>query len=202
MGSGQDIELINLAIQKLIEEKRIKDTSDDKLFEDDDERLLSRLLSQLEALKGGDGSNLLEEVTSRTVDKAETKSENGSGATSGCGEIGVEEIVKELKAVKRQNTITHCLLSVMIVVITIWQLSEMSLFLKVKNGLSHPFRTFGSMLVGMLPSPGNNILDADKNSSSTKNNNNHLADSSLPSVKMPELPHVEFPHMGSSSEGH
>ncbi|XWS69276.1 hypothetical protein CRYUN_Cryun04dG0165100 [Craigia yunnanensis] len=202
MESSQDIELINLAIQKLIEEKRIKDTSEDKLSEDDDEQLLSRLLSQLESLKGGEGSTLLEEVTSRRVDKAEAKSENGSRVGSGCGENDVEEIVKELKAVKRQNTITHCLLSVMIVVTVIWQLSEVSLFLKVKNGLSNPFRSFRSMLVGMLPSPGINIHDADKHSSSTKHHHNHLADLSLPSVNIPDLPHLEFPHMGSSSEGH
>ena len=47
MESSQDIELINLAIQKLREEKRNKDTSEDKLYEDDDEKLLTRLLSQV-----------------------------------------------------------------------------------------------------------------------------------------------------------
>ncbi|XWS22783.1 hypothetical protein CRYUN_Cryun29cG0065900 [Craigia yunnanensis] len=206
MESSEDIKLINLAIQKLIEEKRIKDTSGDKLSEDDDEQLLSRLLSQLESLKGdstlkqSEGSTLLEEVTSPRVDIAEAKSENSSQVENGCGEIGVEEIVKELKTVKRQNTITHCLLSVMIVVTVIWQLSEVSLFLKVKKGLSHPFRSFGSMLVGLLPSPGINMHDADKHSLSTKHHHNHLTDPSLPSV--PDPPHVEFPHLGSSGEGH
>ncbi|XWS63885.1 hypothetical protein CRYUN_Cryun06bG0139600 [Craigia yunnanensis] len=199
MESSQDIELINLAIQKLIEEKRIKDTSEDKLSEDDDEQLLSRLLSQLESLKGAEGSTLLE-VTSRRVDKAEAKSENGSQEGSGCEELGVEEMVKELKAVKKQNTITHCRLSVMIVVTVIWQLSKVSLFLKVKNGLSPPFKSFGSMVVGMLPGPGINIHDAEKHSSSTKHHHNHLVDPSLPSVKIPDLPHVESPHLGSSSE--
>lgn len=51
MESSQDIELINQAIQKLIQEKRIKDTSVDKLSEDDDEQLLSRLLSQVGKLQ-------------------------------------------------------------------------------------------------------------------------------------------------------
>ncbi|XVF43687.1 hypothetical protein PTKIN_Ptkin02bG0060600 [Pterospermum kingtungense] len=197
MESGQDIELINQAIQKLIEEKRIKDTSDDKLSEDDDdddddnEQLLSRLLSQLESLKGGGE----EEVTSPRADKAEAKSENGSRVGSGSGETDMEEILKQLKAVKRQNSITHCLLSVLIVVTVIWQLSEVSLFLKVKNGLSHPFRSFGSMLVGMLPSPGNGIDihdDTDKDSSSPKHNHDHLG---------PELPHLEFPRLGSGNNG-
>ncbi|XWS34541.1 hypothetical protein CRYUN_Cryun21dG0047500 [Craigia yunnanensis] len=77
----------------------------------------------------------------------------------------------------------------MIVVNVIWQLSEMSLFLKVKNCLSHPFRSFGSMLVRMLPSPGINILDADKHLPA-KNHHNHLIEPSLPSVKIPDLPDV------------
>lgn len=50
MESIQDIKTINQAIQKLIEEKRIKDASSDvKLsqHDDDDEQLLSRLLSQV-----------------------------------------------------------------------------------------------------------------------------------------------------------
>ncbi|XVF02781.1 hypothetical protein REPUB_Repub04eG0203700 [Reevesia pubescens] len=206
MESSEDYKLINLAIQKLIEEKRIKDASGDKLSEDDDyEQLLSRLLSQLESLKGDSTlkqSELgLEEVTSQKVDKAEAKSENGSQIGSGCGEIGVEEIMKELKLVKRQNTITHCLLSVMIVVTLIWQLSEVSFFLKVKTGLTHPFRAFGSMVVGMLPNPGIKIHDK-HSSSSTKHLQNHLIDPSLLPVKMPDLPHVEFPHLGSSGKGH
>ncbi|XP_022776348.1 uncharacterized protein LOC111318007 [Durio zibethinus] len=190
MESSEDIELINLAIQKLIEEKRIKDTSGYKFSEDDDDQLLSRLLSQLESLKGDITLKQSElEVTSRRVDKAEAKSENGSQVDSGCGEIGVEEIVKELKAIKKQNTITHCLLSLIIVVTVTWQLSEVSLFLKVKNGLTHPFRSFGRVLVGMLSSPVINTHEAEKH------NLNHLVDPSLPFVNITDLP-----HLGSSSE--
>ncbi|XP_007043964.2 PREDICTED: uncharacterized protein LOC18608970 [Theobroma cacao] len=217
MGSTQGIELINLAIQKLIQEKRIRHTSasaDQLSEEDEDDQLLTRLLSQLESLRGdstlnckqSEGSILLEEVTSPMVDEAEAKRENGSRVECGCGEIGAEEIVKELRAIQRQNTVTHCLLSVMIVVTLVWQLSEVSLFLKVKNGFSHPFRSFGSMLLRMLPNPtpGINMQDADNNSSSTKTHHNHPLDPSLPSVRMPELPHLEFPHLGqsTSSEGH
>ncbi|XP_021300858.1 uncharacterized protein LOC110429219, partial [Herrania umbratica] len=169
---------------------------------------------QLESLKGDstpnckqcDASILPEEVTTPRVGKAEAKGENGSRVECGCRDIGAEEIVKELRAVKRQNTITHSLLSVMIVVTLVWQLSEVSLFLKVKNGFSHPFRSLGSMLLGMLPNPtpGINMQDADKNSSSTKTHHSHPVDPSLPSVRVPELPHLEFPHLGSStsSEGH
>ncbi|KAG8497309.1 hypothetical protein CXB51_008507 [Gossypium anomalum] len=74
------------------------------------------------------------------ADKANTKSENGSGS----GGILVEELVKELKAIKKQNTITHCLLSAMIVVTLFWQVFEASLLLQLKNGFTHPFKSVGS----------------------------------------------------------
>lgn len=148
------------------------------------------MFEQLESLKGGE-----EEVTSPRADKADAKSENGSRVGSGCGETDMEEILKELKAVKRQNTITHCLLSVLIVVTMVWQFSEVSIFLKVKDGFSHPFRSFGSMLVGMLPSPRagiNDVHDADKDSTPQNHNHNPL---------VPELPHLDFPNLGSYNGG-
>ncbi|KAK8360688.1 hypothetical protein V6Z12_A04G180500 [Gossypium hirsutum] len=132
MESIQDIETINQAIQKLIEEKRIKYTSSDVKFsqdDDDDEQVLSRLLSQLESLKGVERSTVPKEETSPSIDKSEPKIKNDNQERGG-GNGGVEEeIVKELKAVKRQNTITHCLLSALIVVTLIWELSEVSLVL-------------------------------------------------------------------------
>ncbi|OMO60507.1 hypothetical protein CCACVL1_24081 [Corchorus capsularis] len=199
MESVQDIERINLAIQKLLEEKRIHDTtSGNKLSEDDDDQLLSRLLSQLETLKGDSelkqASNLLEEVSSPTprVDKRNAESENGNKVES------MEEIMKEIKAVKKQNTITHCLLSVMIVVTLTWQLSEGFLFLKVKNGFANPFRTIGNFVSGMLRF--NIQQDADNNFTSTPNHNsNHFLD---PAVKLPEIPRLELPLLGSNGDGH
>ncbi|KAG8500121.1 hypothetical protein CXB51_003660 [Gossypium anomalum] len=202
MESIQDTETINQAIQKLTEEKRIKDTSSDvKLSQDDDDdgQVLSRLLSQLESLKGVERSTVPKEETSPSIDKSDPKIKNDNQERGG-GNVGVEEeIVKELKAVKRQNTITHCLLSALIVVTLIWELSEVSLVLKLRDGMSHPFRSFGSLLAGMLPSPGKiNVVgsgDDDKDG-----NDHNIVDPLLPSVRMPELPHVEFPHMGSNDE--
>ncbi|KAB2094253.1 hypothetical protein ES319_A02G144400v1 [Gossypium barbadense] len=77
------------------------------------------------------------------------KRENGSGS----GGIVVEELVKELKAIKKQNTITHCLLSAMIVVTLFWQVFEASLLLQLKNGFTHPFKSVGSWLVTLLKGP-------------------------------------------------
>ncbi|KAE8730124.1 Nuclear transport factor 2B [Hibiscus syriacus] len=188
MESSEDIELINLAIQKLLEETSMTDISGEKPFGNDDNQLLSRLFSQLESLKDGKlKQSEPEELNSRKGDgvKAEAKSENGSG----CGGIGVEELRKEIKELKKQNTITHCLVSVMIVITLFWQASEASLLLKVKDGFAHPFSSFGSWLVNKVKRP-------------TKQQNNHLIEHSGHSVQIPELPHVEFPHLGSSGEGH
>ncbi|TYI40412.1 hypothetical protein ES332_A02G160200v1 [Gossypium tomentosum] len=77
------------------------------------------------------------------------KRENGSGS----GGIVVEELVKELKAIKKQNTITHCLLSAMIVVTLFWQVFEASLLLQLTNGFTHPFKSVGSWLVTLLKGP-------------------------------------------------
>lgn len=52
-----------------------------------------------------------------------------------------DEIIKELKIVKRQNLITHCLVTAMILITLTWQLSEVSLILKIKQGLTNPFKT-------------------------------------------------------------
>ncbi|KAE8654438.1 hypothetical protein F3Y22_tig00117048pilonHSYRG00257 [Hibiscus syriacus] len=181
MESNQDMETMKEAIHRLIEEKRIKDTSSDvNLSQDDEQQLLSRLLSQLESLKEGSSTSLDKPIT-----KTGNEEENGEKRAE------EEDIVKELKAVRRQNTITHCLLSALIVVTLIWEFSEVSMFLKLQNGLNHPFKSFGNWFAGMLSSRG--VTDG----SGTDSNDD---DPMLPSVRMPELPHVEFPPMGSNGE--
>ncbi|KAK8605435.1 hypothetical protein V6N13_102215 [Hibiscus sabdariffa] len=191
MESSEDIELINLAIQKLLEETRMKDISGEKSPGNDDDHLLSRLFSQLESLKedGKVKQSEPEEFNSREGDgddddKAEPISENGSGS----GGIGVEELRKEIKEVKKQNTITHCLVSVMIVITLFWQVKEASLLLKVKDGFAHPFRSFGSWLVNTVKRPAKQ--------------HNHVIEPLVHSVQIPELPNFELPHLGSNGEGH
>ncbi|KAL4348150.1 hypothetical protein GQ457_17G000760 [Hibiscus cannabinus] len=154
MESNKEMEMIRQAIHKLIEENRIEDTSSsDVKLSEDDEQLLSRLLSQLESLKEIKRSNLPNEETSTTVDKPEPITRSGNEEESGETENIVvdEDIVKELEAVKRQNTITHCLASALIVVTLIWQLFEVSLVHELQNGLTHPFKSLGSLLTGMFP---------------------------------------------------
>lgn len=113
----------------------------------------------------------------------------------GCKEEEKEndEIIKEVKKVKRQNFVTHCLLSVMIVLTVAWQLSEVSLIMKVKDGINHPFRSFGNMFQEMKEKAfNNNGQDADDKEN--KENNKSL---SLPStIKVPDMTKMDVPNLG------
>ncbi|KAA8528959.1 hypothetical protein F0562_033553 [Nyssa sinensis] len=212
MESEEKVELIQLAIQKLMEEKRIKGTSsDDSNFvavDDDDDQhlLLSRLLAQLETLKGESTHRQLEpsananEVVSPAVGKVEPESETKNEADCPTTEAGRDEIVKELRKVRRQNLITHCLLSAMIVLTVTWQLSEVALIIKLKNGLSNPFKSFGSMLTGMLKGPRFNGQNGKPESSSTKQQQIE-SHSPLPlPIQIPEIAHVDLSGLGLNSD--
>ncbi|PON54975.1 Transmembrane protein [Trema orientale] len=196
----QDLELINVAIQKLMEERKISETSGESFIGDneDDQLLLSRLLSQLESLKGESGldqpkaSNEFGESYRADREEDIKKSET----TDSGSDIDKEEIVKELKKVKKQNSVTHWLLSVLIVLTVAWQVSEVSLLLKVthkvKDGINHPFKYLGGMFTGMFKGPG----------SDDEENQSQVEAPSLPSLKIPELPHVEVPDLITNHEEH
>lgn len=135
-----------------------------------------------------------EENSSPAVGIVDVNMGNARQVDRGGVEIGAEEIVKELKKVKRQNFVTHCLLSAMIILTFAWQLSEVTLILKVKEGLSNPFRSVGSLLAGMLKGPATNGQDTEKQSSLSKK-----LPSEAPSVsplKIPEIPFVDLPDLG------
>ncbi|XP_061959802.1 uncharacterized protein LOC133680817 isoform X1 [Populus nigra] len=172
--SAKKLELIDQAIKKLLAEKRNKETScDDGLLPDDSDQLLSKLLSELESLKGDDAklvqselSSATEDVNSPAIGEAVSKHGEEGPAYGGSREnAAAEEIVKELRKVRRQNFVTHCLLSMMIVLTVAWQVSEVSLILKVKDGMRHPFKSFGSMLTGMLKDPRAHDQDSEKQQS-------------------------------------
>lgn len=148
----------------------------------------------MESLKGDNAvkepealTEVEEENYSAAAGNVDVNMGNAGQMDGGGIEIRAEEIVKELKKVKRQNFVTHCLLSVMIALTVAWQLSEVSLILQVKEGLSNPFRSVGSLLSGMLKGPASNGQDIEKQSSPAKK---------LPPLKIPEIPHVDLPDVG------
>ena len=103
-------------------------------------------LTQLESLKGDgtikepeastEASTEIDEVSPTAVCNVDNKMENAGQLNGGSNETE-SEIVKELKKVKRQNFVTHCLLSVLIVLTAAWQVSEVKLILKVRSERAH-----------------------------------------------------------------
>ncbi|XP_038874574.1 uncharacterized protein LOC120067172 [Benincasa hispida] len=186
----QRLELISLAIRRLLEEDRNKNkkSSDRSSLDDGDENenrtLLRDLLSQIESLKEGTES---EEFAS-VLDTLKTKVESSVKEEIVDDECSREDIVKELKKLKRQNLLTHCLLSVMILVTVVWQLSEVSIILNVKDKISHPFKSLGNLISGVLKRPKTIVDNTEKNSSKQ----DHDEASVLPPLKIPELPHVRL----------
>lgn len=73
-------------------------------------------------------------------------------------ETDVKKITKDIKIIKRQNCITHNLLSALIVVTMIWQFGEVSVILAVKEKVTHPVRSIGDMIKGALTGKGKKSL--------------------------------------------
>ncbi|XP_004502281.1 uncharacterized protein [Cicer arietinum] len=199
MEQHRKLELIDLAIQKLIHNNsdNNNDNSNNHNLKDHEaeyQHALSHLLSvsQLEMSKRDETVNQSEasspsEPVASAIEKTESETVDGGG---GCrGSENDDEIIKELKKVKKQNFVTHCLLSVMIVLTVAWQLSEVSLVLKVKDGINHPFRSFGNMLKEIVKVSDINGQDADD-----KENNESP---SLPSLKIPDMTiNMDVPNSG------
>ncbi|KAJ1382075.1 hypothetical protein SESBI_44587 [Sesbania bispinosa] len=203
MEQDRRLELIDLAIQKLIQNKSDKVQDQGSHHNNNNHNLkdhgaeyqhaLSHLLSvaQLEMSKGDETlkeseASIPSEHVASVIEKIESENVDTDG---GCKESQNDEIIKELKKVKRQNFVTHCLVSVMIVLTVAWQLSEVSLIMKVKDGLNHPFRSFGNMLKGMVKVPDMNGQESDDKEHSTET-------PSLPSLNIPEMPHIDVPSLG------
>ncbi|KAK0573473.1 hypothetical protein LWI29_008513 [Acer saccharum] len=195
MKSNEKVELINQTLQKLIQEKKKKK----KASSHDDQLLLSTLLSQLESLKEEEEEEEEEVAEQSSECEEETKGEYGDQINGGRAEIGAEEIVNEIKKVKKQNLITHCLISVMIVLTVAWQFSEVALIFKVKDGLSHPFKSVGSMLTGILKPPQRKSPQNNGDDSEKQQQHHHID-----ALKLTELPHVhmDFSDLHLNGEKH
>ncbi|KAF5183667.1 Ddi1 [Thalictrum thalictroides] len=119
----------------------------------------------------------------------ETNKTSG-GSDGGSKETRTEEILKELRKVKRQNSITHWLLAIMIVLTATWQLSEVSLLLKVKNKLTNPFKSVGKMLTGAQDALKH--FDGNESDAALKD----IQPPFLPPIKIPDLPYMDLPVLG------
>eukprot|EP00262_Sarcandra_glabra_P008499 TRINITY_DN2202_c0_g1_i1.p1 TRINITY_DN2202_c0_g1~~TRINITY_DN2202_c0_g1_i1.p1 ORF type:complete len:205 (+),score=29.07 TRINITY_DN2202_c0_g1_i1:56-670(+) len=193
MDAKDKVEVVQRAIQQLMEEK----------FNDEDGRVvLSRMLLQLESLKVD--ATKLPKPSSETKEELMSSSEGSEVETTAheIPKLGTEDIVRELENVKRQNSMTHWLLSALIVITAVWQLSEVSLIMMVRNKVSHPFSAVRNFITGVIKGGG-------KDDDSVK--------IPLPSSKRPqtepllshplkipefefEFPHVDLPRLNSSED--
>lgn len=135
------------------------------------------------ALEPSEASNPTEKMIPSATEVPENKNVKVSEEDEGCS--GNDDIVKNLREIKRQNFITHCLLSAMIVVTVTWQISEASLVLKVRDGLSHPFRAFGSLFTGMFKARNMNGRGSDDKDDQSDT-------SAMSALRTPNIPHVDI----------
>ncbi|KAI3874862.1 hypothetical protein MKW98_019435 [Papaver atlanticum] len=124
---------------------------------------------------------------------------------------GIEEIVKQLKKVQKQNTITHCLLSVVILLTVAWQVSEVSLILTVKNKFTNPFKSLGNLIKGAIAGGGilrgvKERIGEGKCSSSERDDSESIVSDfcsqseppPLPEIRIPDLANMDLPGLGSN----
>ncbi|XP_076936969.1 uncharacterized protein LOC143604343 [Bidens hawaiensis] len=101
-------------------------------------------------------------------------------------------IVEEaLKKVRRQNVITHYLFSFLIVLTATWQISEVSIILKLKDGVTHPFRSIGGLFKSMVRRPrltnGNNFNDDMNTITSNLIESSPVHDLKIPKLQLPNF---------------
>lgn len=178
------MELIHMAINQLIEERNNKGMNQGN-DEEEETILLSRLLSQLDSLEKDEGTSNLMKLP---LEKEESSALTAGARDCGTKEVGMDEIVKELKSVKRQNLITHCLLSVMIIVTAVWQFSEASLLLNMKEKVTHPIRAVGDVFASSFKWK------------ERKGKKPVIEAPSLPPISVPELLHLDLPHLSLNDD--
>ncbi|GKB72505.1 hypothetical protein Tco_0933917 [Tanacetum coccineum] len=105
-----------------------------------------------------------------------------------------DKIVKELKKLNRQSFITNCLLSAIMVLTVTWQISQVSIILKVKDGVTHPFCFVGSLFTSIIKRPKPNGKNEDTESLTT---GNLIESSPVHSLRIPKfqcdgLPKIDF----------
>ncbi|KAL6545402.1 hypothetical protein OROGR_009276 [Orobanche gracilis] len=202
MESDKKLEIIEKAIRKLMEEKSFPTFHEDG---DNNEKsgsrgrqlLLYKLPPELESMEKEKLNNIAEEITE---EEEEGEEDTTTQRIENCSN---EEIMKELKTVKRQNRITHWLVSGMMVLTLAWQLSEVSLILKIKDGFSNPLKSVFGIVRGFFNNRNSprcqrrRLVDngnvSTKQVVSEKETRVIGPAASLPGLKIPDLPH---PHLG------
>ncbi|KAG2241454.1 hypothetical protein Bca4012_056183 [Brassica carinata] len=188
MESSEDVEVLSRAIEKLLDDKRNREAAGESFIEDDDDQLLlSRIISQLES------PNPFQKTVEATKEEEEESSLDSLPSSKGKDEgkrqleESIEEIAKDIKEVKRQNKVTHILLSALILLTLTWQLSEYSMIYMMKERLSHPIRSIGGMFSGMFQGKLRPIKNKLSNAKDEDNHPNGNGTNTGVRIQVPEL---------------
>ncbi|KAK2443321.1 hypothetical protein QL285_014435 [Trifolium repens] len=197
MEKDRRLQLIDLAIQKHIHDKIDNNSNHHNLkdYETEYQLVLSQLLSvseQLELSKRDETINQNKESNDKEKENEAVDDGGGKGSEA----VDDEEIIKEVKKVKKQNFVTHCLLSAMIVLTVAWQLSEVSLVWKVKEGINDPFRSFGNMVKDTMKDVKEKVSDF-KGKDDADDKENNESTSLTPSIMIPDITNnMDVPNKG------
>ncbi|CAO2038272.1 unnamed protein product [Urochloa humidicola] len=182
-------QLLREAIHGLLEEKG-KDRGhgeEDKDLparqgQEDEEGLLSSLLTKLDAMEGDPDS----EEQPHSSQQDEQHQPAGRGEEAQAAELAA--ISRDLGKIKRQNTVTHLLLGAVIILTAVWQVNEVSFLLWVQRKMSNPFKSLGDMVKASLKLKGRKPVT--------------IESSPLPPVGVPEVGRGDLPSLiiGSSED--
>lgn len=182
----KDLDLIELALSRLLSDEKSHDhhgeDAQSKLIRDEKDRdLLLRLLDQLNSLKAERGQNECENNLP-TDDRNSDTEHHGSGKIG--GQVRHEEVMEEIRKLKKQNKFTNLILGLILGSNVIWRLLELSAALLIRKQISNPFKLIGSLIGGN-----------DRGPVTQKNGiHNHMA-YLLPSVEAPAIPRFELPQL-------
>lgn len=188
----KDLDLIELALHRLLSDDKSHDLhgedAQSRLIRDEKDRdLLFRLLDQLNSLKAERGHNECE--NSLPTDDRISDTEHQGNDKIG-GQVRNEEVMEEIRKLKKQNKLTNLILGVILASNVIWRLLEMSAALVIRKHISNPFRLIGNLIGGNGRGPVTQNLGS----------NNHMAyllprveAPAIPRFEVPQLPHIEVP---------
>ncbi|CAN6881805.1 uncharacterized protein BNAC05G21220D [Brassica napus] len=186
MESSEDVEVLSRAIEKLLDEKRKREAAGDSFIEDDDDQLLlTKLISQLES-----PNPIQKTVVTAKDEEGEPSPVSSPSKGKQEDKRRLEEIAKDIKEVKRQNKVTHILLSALIILTLTWQLSEYSMIYMMKERLTHPIRSIGGMFSGVFKGkllPIKNRLQGTSNDKEENNLHNGSGTNNGVHIQVPDL---------------
>lgn len=163
---NERLKSVRQALQQLLEERRQKGKHGDD-DEEEDDLFLSKLLLQVPRQIDSLGFHFRMDQINNLLRQLEISERDA--------------IAEEMRAVRRQNLVTHRLLSALIVMSAVWQLKEVSLLLMAREKLRHPLKAIVDAVKGLVQRRGRRRLQK------------QIETNGLPPIPVPDLARVDLP---------